>query len=194
MRLIVGITGATGAIYGIRLLEALRDKAVETHLVLSSWGARTVELETRYSVAEVKALATRWYSPEDLAAPISSGSFVVDGMVIAPCSMKTLAGVVHGYSDNLIVRAADVTIKEQRPLVLVARETPLSPIHLKNMLDLARLGVTIMPPMPAFYCKPQSVDDVVNHLVGKILDRFGIMHDLFVRWGSHEEDGVQCTS
>lgn len=186
MRLVVGITGATGAIYGIRTLEALRSSGVESHLVISPWGEKTIEAEASHSVEAVKALAFRCYDPSDLGAPISSGSYLTEGMVIVPCSMKTLAAIANGYSENLIERAADVTIKEHRPLVLVVRETPLSAIHLENMLKLARLGVTIMPPMPAFYCGPRSIDDIVNHLVGKVLDKFNIQHDLFQRWGSSE--------
>lgn len=187
MRLIVGTTGATGAICGIRILEALRDKGVESCLVVSRWGEKTITAETPYSVEQVKALSTRWYDPADLGAPISSGSYPTAGMVVAPCSMKTLAAIASGYSDNLLARAADVTIKEHRPLVLVARETPLNAIHLENMLKLARLGVTIMPPVPAFYCRPQSIDDVVNHLVGKVVDSFNIDHNLFRRWGTCDE-------
>ncbi|MGE5586762.1 MAG: UbiX family flavin prenyltransferase [Clostridia bacterium] len=188
MRLVVGITGATGAIYGIRVLEALKSSGVESHLVISSWGEKTIEVETSHSVEAVKALASHCHDPSDLDAPISSGSHLTEGMIVVPCSMKTLAGIANGYSENLIERAADVTIKEHRPLVLVVRETPLSAVHLENMLKLARLGVTIMPPVPAFYCHPQSVDDIVNHLVGKILDRFGLRHDLFQRWGSCEHE------
>ncbi|MGE5585884.1 MAG: UbiX family flavin prenyltransferase [Bacillota bacterium] len=184
MRLVVGITGATGAIYGIRMLDALRSAGVESHLVVSPWGERTIEVETPHTVETVKALASCCYDHSDLAAPISSGSYLTDGMVIVPCSMKTLAAVGNGYSSNLIERAADVTIKEGRPLVLVVRETPLSAIHLESMLKLARLGVTIVPPMPAFYCHPRSVDDIVNQLVGKVLDRFGVPHGLFPRWGA----------
>lgn len=182
MRLVVAITGATGAIYGIRLLEALKDRGMESCLVVSKWAERTITAETSHSVDDVRSLSTHWYEPDDLAAPISSGSYATAGMVIAPCSMKTLGAIANGYSDNLVARAADVTMKERRPLVLVPRETPLSAIHLENMLKLARLGVTIMPPMPAFYCNPQSVDDIVNHLVGKVLDVFGVDHNLFRRW------------
>jgi 4-hydroxy-3-polyprenylbenzoate decarboxylase len=182
VRVVVGITGATGVIYGIRLLQAFMDAGVESHLVVSEWGGKTIEVETSYTIEEVKSLATYCYDPLDLTASIASGSLLIDGMVIAPCSMKSLAAIATGYSENLISRAADVTIKEQRPLVLVVRETPLSAVHLENMLKLARLGVAIMPPMPAFYCRPQSIDDVVNHLVGKILDRFCIKHNLFSRW------------
>ena len=183
MRLIVGITGASGAIYGIRLLEVLKAiGGIETHLVLSKWGEQTIELETSYTVEAVRQLATVNHPLEDLAATISSGSFRTDGMVILPCSMKTLASIAHGLSDNLLTRVADVMLKEGRKLVLCPRETPLSPIHLENMLKLAGYGVRIIPPMPAFYNQPQSLDDIINHSVMKILDQFDIPTDLAKRW------------
>ncbi|GAA3101361.1 bagremycin/ferroverdin biosynthesis UbiX family decarboxylase BagM/FevK [Streptomyces rectiviolaceus] len=175
MRLIVGMTGATGAVLGVRLLTELRgNPQVETHLVLSRWARATVELETGLSAREVAALADVSYSPDDQGAAISSGSFPVDGMVIVPCSMKTLAGIRTGYADGLLARAADVTLKERRRLVLVPRETPLSEIHLENMLALARMGASIVPPMPAFYNRPGSVDDIVDHIVARVLDQLGI--------------------
>ena len=174
MRLIVGITGATGTIYAVRALERLRDAGVETHLVLSRWGARTLLHETRYTVAQVEALATEVHAPNDLGASIASGSCRADGMIIAPCSMKTLGAVAHGVGDGLIHRAADVTLKERRRLLLVVREAPLSEIHLSNMLTLARMGSIILPPMPAFYTHPTSVDDIIDHTVSRILDQFGI--------------------
>jgi len=164
------------------MLQALNSLGIESDLVISQWGERTIGLETPYSVAAVKAYASRCYDICDLGAPISSGSYPTDGMVVVPCSMKTLAGIANGYSENLIQRAADVTIKERRPLVLVVRESPLSPIHLENMLRLARLGVAIMPPMPAFYSRPESLQDIIDQLVGKVLDVFGIQHDLAKRW------------
>jgi 4-hydroxy-3-polyprenylbenzoate decarboxylase len=173
VRLIVGITGATGAVLGVRLLQRLRPMPeVQTHLVLSRWARTTIELETGLSVREVHDLADVAYSPDDQGAAISSGSFRTDGMVIAPCSMKTLAGIRAGYADGLIGRAADVVLKERRPLVLVPRETPLSEIHLENMLTLAKLGVRIVPPMPAFYHRPSSVDDIVDHITTRVLDQF----------------------
>ena len=175
MRLIVAITGATGAVFGVRLLEHLRAMPeVETHLVLSRWARTTVELETGYSVREVGALADAVYAPDDQGAAISSGSFRTDGMVIAPCSMKTLAGIRAGYADGLVGRAADVVLKERRPLVLVPRETPLSEVHLENMLALARQGVRIVPPMPAFYHRPSTVDEIVDHITVRVLDQFNL--------------------
>lgn len=183
LRLVVGMTGATGAILGIRLLEALRSHGVETHLVLSEWAERTIRIETSYTRDEVRALADAYYHDTNQAAAISSGSFPVDGMVIVPCSMKTLAAIAHGLADRLIVRAADVTLKERRRLVLVPRETPLSTVHLRNMLTLSELGVSMVPPMPAFYNDPTSIDDVVGHVVARVLDQFGIANDLTRRWG-----------
>jgi 4-hydroxy-3-polyprenylbenzoate decarboxylase len=182
MRLIVGITGATGAIYGVRLLERLRDAGAETHVVISRWGARTLIHETDWTRARVEQLATAAYSPADMGAAISSGSFRTDGMVVAPCSAKTLAAIAHGYSDNLVHRAADVTLKERRRLVLVVRETPLSDIHLQNMLTLSRMGAVMLPPVPAFYHKPQNVDAIVDHTVARILDQFGIEVAGAPRW------------
>ncbi|QSO51392.1 UbiX family flavin prenyltransferase [Alicyclobacillus curvatus] len=182
MQLIVGITGATGAIWGIRTLETLNSLGIESHLILSKWAEATIHMETDMDVATVRELASVSYSAQDQAAAISSGSYPVDGMIIAPCSMKTLASIRLGLADNLIARAADVTIKESRKLVLVPRETPLSPIHLENMLRLAELGVKIVPPMPAFYNHPESVDDIVNHTVARVLDQFGIESNLTTRW------------
>ena len=182
-RLIVAITGATGAIYGVRLLEMLRDAAVETHLVLSPWGRRTLLHETSYTVDEVQRLATVTYQPGDQGAAISSGSFLTMGMAIVPCSMRTLGAVAHGLGDNLIHRAADVVLKERRRLLLAPREAPLSEIHLENMLKLSRMGVVICPPMPGFYQRPESVDDLVNHSVVRMLDQFGIHIEGPGRWG-----------
>ena len=182
MRLIVGITGATGAIYGIRFLERLRTHGVEAHLVVSRWGARTLLHETSYTREQVEALAHTSYAPADMGAAISSGSFQTSGMVVAPCSAKTLAAIAHGYGENLIHRAADVILKERRQLVLVVREAPLSAIHLENMLKLSRMGAVILPPVPAFYNHPRSVDDVVEHTVTRMLDQFGIEVPGAVRW------------
>jgi len=181
-RLIVAITGATGAIYGVRVLQRLRDAGVETHLVISRWGARTLLHETSWSREEVEALAAATYAPADMGAVISSGSFRTEGMVIAPCSAKTLAAIAHGYGDNLVHRAADVVLKERRKLVLAVREAPLSEIHLENMLKLARMGTVILPPMPAFYNRPQSIDDIVDHTVARILDQFGLDVPDAMRW------------
>jgi 4-hydroxy-3-polyprenylbenzoate decarboxylase len=188
MRLIVGMTGATGAILGIRLLEILKNKPeVETHLVLSRWARSTIELETDHSIRDVRALADEVHGPDEQGSPISSGSFPVDAMVIVPCSMKTLAGIRTGYADSLVLRAADVTLKERRPLVLVPRETPLSPIHLENMLALAKLGVAIVPPMPAFYNHPRSISDIVDHLVYRILDQLDLTVEIPAGWSGMAE-------
>jgi 4-hydroxy-3-polyprenylbenzoate decarboxylase len=181
-RLIVAITGATGAIYGVRVLQRLREAGVETHLVISRWGARTLLHETTWSREQVEALASATYAPADMGAVISSGSFRTDGMIIAPCSAKTLASIAHGYGDNLVHRAADVVLKERRKLLLAFREAPLSEIHIENMLKLARMGTVILPPMPAFYNHPQTVDDVVEHTVARILDQFGIEVPSAMRW------------
>jgi 4-hydroxy-3-polyprenylbenzoate decarboxylase len=182
MRIIVGITGASGAIFGVRLLEALRKAGVETHLVISKWGARTLAHETVYSFEQVQAMASVCHNPNDQGAVISSGSFATDGMIIAPCSVRTLAAIAQGVGDNLVHRAADVVLKERRKLVLMVRESPLHEIHLENMLRLTRMGAVVMPPMPAFYNHPQSLDDMVNHLVMRALDQFGITLDLMKRW------------
>ena len=183
-RLIIGITGATGAIFGIRLLEALRGSTVETHLIVSKWGAHTLGQETSYSPDRVRQMATVSYSPGDQGAAVSSGSFLTAGMVIAPCSMRTLAAIASGQSDNLVHRAADVVLKERRKLVLLVRETPLNDIHLENMLKLSRMGAVILPPVPAFYNHPRSLDEMVDHIVMRTLDQFGIHTDLAERWGS----------
>ncbi|MBD2830541.1 UbiX family flavin prenyltransferase [Streptomyces globisporus] len=183
MRLIVGMTGATGAILGVRLLERLAaDPAVETHLVLSRWARATIELETGRTARDVAELADVVHNSEDQGAAISSGSFRTDGMVVVPCSMKALAGIRTGYAEGLVSRAADVVLKENRPLVLVPRETPLSHIHLENMLALARMGVRIVPPMPAFYNHPRTTDDIVDHIVARILDQFDIEVPSARRW------------
>lgn len=182
MRLVVAMTGATGAAMGIRLLEVLAELDVETHLILSDWARATIKIETDYTVEEVRALATHAYGARDLAAGISSGSFRTDGMVVCPCSMKTLSAIRIGFSDNLISRAADVTLKERRRLVLVAREAPLSEIHLENMHYLARMGTVIFPPTVAYYGRPTSVDEVTNYIVGRIIDQLGIEHSLINRW------------
>lgn len=182
LKLIVGMTGATGAIYGVRLLQRLREIGAETHLVISRWGARTLLHETPHSREQVEALATVAYAPADMGAAISSGSFRTDGMIVAPCSAKTLAAVAHGFGENLIHRAADVTLKERRRLVLVVREAPLSDIHLENMLKLSRMGAVVLPPMPAFYNHPRTVDEIVDHTVSRVLDQFGIEMGGAVRW------------
>jgi flavin prenyltransferase len=181
-RLVVGITGASGAIYGIRLLERLRELDVETHLVVTSWARVTIEHETGYTLAQTKALADVTYGEGDQAAAISSGSFLTHGMVVAPCSTKTLAAIANGFSHNLVARAADVTLKERRRLVLVVRESPLSAIHLRNMLTLAEMGVSICPPVPAFYNKPASIDDIVDQTVVRVLDQLELNVSTPARW------------
>jgi 4-hydroxy-3-polyprenylbenzoate decarboxylase len=182
MKLIVAITGATGAIFGVRLLQALQGTSVETHLVVSKWGARTLVHETPYTLEQVEQMATAHYSSLDQGAPISSGSFVTGGMVVAPCSMRTLAAIAGGNGDHLVHRAADVILKERRKLVLIARESPLNEIHLENMTKLCRMGVVILPPVPAFYNHPRTLDDMVDHIVMRILDQFDIHLDLTGRW------------
>jgi flavin prenyltransferase len=187
MKIIVGITGATGAIYGVRLLERLREAGVETHLVISRWGARTLIHETPYSREQIEALASVSYPPGDMGAAISSGSFRTDGMIIAPCSAKTLAAIAHGYGDNLIHRAADVVLKERRRLVLAIREAPFSDIHLENMLKLSRMGAVVLPPLPAFYNHPRTIDDLVDHSVSRMLDQFGLETSGVERWAGEME-------
>jgi 4-hydroxy-3-polyprenylbenzoate decarboxylase len=182
MKIVVGISGATGSIYGIRLLEALKRMEIESHLVLSRWAETTIKVETSYSVDDVKNLASFVHSSSNQAAIISSGSFITDGMVVAPCSMKTLSAISHGYTDNLLTRAADVVLKEKRKLVIVPREAPLNEIHLENMLRLARMGVVILPPMPAFYNNPKDIDEIVDHTVSRIIDQFGIDNAISKRW------------
>lgn len=186
MRLVVAMTGASGAVYGVRLLQALTARDVEVHLILSRAAREIIHRETSATVEEVITLAARAYSEEDLGAPPASGSFRHQGMIVAPCSMKTLAGIAAGYAANLIQRAADVTIKEQRRLVLLPRETPLSAIHLENMLKLARLGVVIMPPLPAFYLRPATLDEAVDQTVGRVLDFFGLAPPDLPRWGDED--------
>ena len=183
MRLIVGISGASGVVYGIRLLEVLRSHAeVETHLVISNGGKLNIALETGYSLKQVEKLATEVHSDQNLAASIASGSFHTDGMVISPCSMKTLSGVVNSYADTLMIRAADVVLKERRRLVLVPREMPLHEGHCRLLLEASRMGAIIAPPMPAFYNEPQTVDDIINHTIGRLLDLFGIDSGIVKRW------------
>jgi flavin prenyltransferase len=184
LRLVVGISGASGVIYGLRTLEILHSMKIETHVVLSQWGEKNIEIETDKTIEYVRSLATALYGNDSLAAPISSGSFLHSGMIIVPCSMKTLASIANGYDETLISRAAGVTLKESRLLVVVPRETPLSRIHLQNMLKLAEAGAVILPAMPGFYHKPTSLQDMIDHLVGKIIDQFNIRNNLSRRWGS----------
>lgn len=183
MRLVVGISGSTGAVYGIRLLEVLRNEpGAETHLVISRAAERTIPWETAYSAEGVRKLADHWYPVSDIGAELSSGSFKTDGMVIAPCSVKSLASIASGVCDNLLARAADVTLKERRRLVLLLRESPLTLVHIRNMETVTQMGAIVAPPLPAFYNHPQSVDDIVNHAVGRVLDLFGLDVGLVKRW------------
>ena len=183
MRLVIGISGSSGVIYGIRMLEMLRTfDDVETHLVMSRYGRLNIELETDYRPGDVEALADVVHSERNQAASISSGSFGVDGMIVAPCSMKTLSGIVHSYADSLLVRAADVCLKERKQLVLMPRETPLHTGHCKLLYEASQLGAIIAPPMPAFYAKPATLDDLVNHTVSRVLDLFGLDTGQLQRW------------
>jgi len=183
MILIIGITGASGAIYGIRLLEVLSaNKEVEKHLIISEAGEEIIRYETDWELEQVRALADVCYDINDIGARLSSGSFKRDGMVIVPCSMKTLSALANSYADNLIARAGDITLKERKSLVLLARETPLHLGHLRNMVKLTEMGAIVFPPIPAFYHKPKTIQDLVDHTVGKVLDVFDIQHNLFPRW------------
>jgi 4-hydroxy-3-polyprenylbenzoate decarboxylase len=182
-RIVVGISGASGAIYGIRFLELLRGLPdVESHLVISAAAKRTIAEETDWAVADVEALATRRYSNKDIGAALASGSFKTDGMVVVPCSIKTAAGIAYCLADTLIGRAADVTLKEGRPLILVVRETPLHLGHLRVLTALAEMGVVLLPPMPAFYNRPKQIDDLVDHTLARALDRLGLPHRLVPEW------------
>ena len=183
MKLVLGITGSTGIIYGIRLLQVLKEKNIQTHLVMSQWAIKCIGMETDYTPKQIMDLATTLSDNKNMASSISSGTHKTSGMIIAPCSMKTLSSIANGYDETLVTRAAGVTIKESRKLVLMVREAPLSAIHIENMLKLAKLGVVILPPVTEFYTKPKSIDDIINHIVGKCLDQFDIEHDLYKRWG-----------
>lgn len=182
MRLVIGISGASGVVYGIRALEILKKLGVETHLILTEAARETIRLETNCKIAEVEGLATEAHGIGDITSKLASGSYRTDGMAIIPCSMKTLSGVASGYADNLLLRAAGVTLKERRPLVLVVRETPLTLIDLENMATAARAGAIVLPAMPAFYHRPKTIEDLVNQITGKALDLLGVEHDLYQRW------------
>lgn len=191
-RFIVGISGASGVIYGIRLLEILRPLPfIETHLVISNAAGQTIALETDYTPAQVEALADKTYRFRDIAASISSGSFKTDGMIVIPCSMKTLAGIAYSFSDNLLLRAADVVLKDRRKLIIVPRETPLHLGHLRLMTQVTELGTIVVPPMPAFYHRPKSIDDIINQTVNRLLDLLEIElnEDLFERWQGPSKQG-----
>ena len=183
-RIVVGISGASGVIYGLEMLKTLQDLGYESHVVLTEQARHNFLLETGHSLEEVEGAAFRLYDDHDLAAPISSGSFVTRGMVVIPCSIKSLSGIANSYGANLLVRAADVTLKERRPLVLVVRETPLHRGHLELMLTASSQGAVILPPVPAFYHKPETIADLIRHTLGKVLDCFDIPHQLFERWGA----------
>ncbi len=182
-KLVVGISGASGVIYGLEMLRVLKELGIETHAVISRAARTNFRIETSHAIEAVERLATRSYAEDDIAAPIASGSFLTTGMVVIPCSIKSLSGIANSYNTNLLVRAADVTLKERRPLVLVVRETPLHQGHLKLMLAAASMGATIMPPVPAFYHHPETIQDLIHQTVGKVLDSFRIPHQLFKRWG-----------
>lgn len=188
-RIIVGMTGASGVIYGVRALMHLRAiPDVETHLIMSEGARINIQIETGQDPDEVRALADVVHAPDNLAATIASGSFHTDAMIVIPCSVKTLSGIVNSYADNLLVRAADVCLKERRRLVLVVRETPLHKGHLEMLVRAADLGATILPPMPAFYHQPRSIEDIIDHTIGKVFDTLGIEHDLFRRWGEPKRE------
>ena len=187
MRLVVAISGASGAIYGIRALQALKELEVETHLVVTDAALQTIRLETDWKKSDVEGMATEVHRVDDITSKLASGSYHTDGMLVIPCSMKTLAGVACGYSDNLLLRAADVTLKERRRLVLVVRETPLSLIHIENMATVTRAGAIVLPAMPAFYHRPKTVQELVDQVVGKAMDLLGVEHRLYRRWGQGEK-------
>lgn len=188
-RIVVGISGASGVIYGVRLLEVLKEAGRETHLIVSKAGRLNIELETPHTFDRVASLAHAVYDPEDMAAAPASGSFLTEAMVVAPCTIKTLSGIANSYSDNLLIRAADVALKEKRKLVLVVRETPLHLGHLRLMLRAAEMGAHILPPVPSFYHRPKTIEDIIDHTIGKILDYLGIEHRLFRRWEGPAQAG-----
>jgi 4-hydroxy-3-polyprenylbenzoate decarboxylase len=182
-RIVVGISGASGVVYGVRMLRLLKEREIETHLIISEAGKKNIEIETDYKVSQVLALASHTYDNRDMAAALASGSFLTDGMVVIPCTVKTLSGIANCYTENLILRTADVTLKERRKLVLMVRETPLHKGHLRLMGMAADLGALILPPVPSFYHQPKTIEDIIDQTIGKIFDHFGIEHDLFRRWG-----------
>jgi len=187
-RIVIGISGASGVIYGVRMLELLKETDFETHLIISGSGRLNLEIETGYKPREVEAMADFVYEPMDMAASLSSGSFLTEGMVVIPCTIKSLSGIANSYNENLLVRAADVTLKEKRKLVLVVRETPLHIGHLRLMTLAAEIGAHLVPPVPSFYHRPKTIEDIIDQTIGKIFDYFGIEHDLFRRWGAEKKD------
>jgi 4-hydroxy-3-polyprenylbenzoate decarboxylase len=184
-RIIIGIAGASGVIYGVRMLNLIKEQDFETHLIISEAGKKNIEIETSYKASEVAAMADYTYDNRDVGAALSSGSFLTGGMVVAPCTIKTLSGIANSYTNNLLVRAADVTLKEKRKLVLVVRETPLHKGHLRLMTMAADMGAHILPPVPSFYNHPKTIDDIIDQTIGKIFDYLGIEHNLFRRWGEN---------
>jgi 4-hydroxy-3-polyprenylbenzoate decarboxylase len=182
-RIIVGLSGASGVIYGVRILSLLKEKGIETHLIISEAGKRNIEIETDYKADEVAAMATHVHDNKDVGASVASGSFLTDGMVVVPCTIKSLSGIANSYNNNLLVRAADVTLKEKRKLALVVRETPLHKGHLRLMTLAADMGAHILPPVPSFYHQPKTIDDIIDQTIGKVFDYLGIEHNLFKRWG-----------
>ena len=193
-RLVVGISGASGVTYGVRLLSVLKDTDYETHLIISKSGELNIKIETDYDPADVKALADYVYDHKNMAASLASGSFLTAGMVVVPCTIKTLSGIANSYNENLLVRAADVTLKEKRKLVLVVRETPLHKGHLRLMTMAADMGAHILPPVPSFYHMPKTIDDIIDQTIGKIFDYMGIEHDLFRRWGDDSKNSEKNDS
>jgi 4-hydroxy-3-polyprenylbenzoate decarboxylase len=181
-RIIIGIAGASGVIYGVHMLRLLKEKGLEIHLIISEAGKRNIEIETNYGVGEVEAMADVVYDDKDVGASLASGSFLTGGMVVAPCTIKTLSGIANSYTTNLLVRASDVTLKEKRKLVLVVRETPFHVGHLRLMTRAAQMGAHILPPVPSFYHQPKTIEDIINQTIGKVFDYMGIEHDLFKRW------------
>ncbi len=185
-RIVIGISGASGVTYGVRMLDVLRQTDLETHLIISNAGRLNIEIETRYKPADVEAMADFVYDHKDMAASLASGSFLTEGMVVVPCTIKSLSGIANSYNENLLVRTADVTLKEKRKLVLVVRETPLHVGHLRLMTQAAEMGAHILPPVPSFYHQPETIEDIIDQTIGKVFDYMGIEHDLFRRWGENK--------
>ena len=182
-RIVIGISGASGVIYGIKMLNLLQEKDFETHLIISDSGRKNIEIETSFKADDVAGMANYTYDNKDVGAALASGSYLTEGMVVVPCTIKTLSGIANSYTNNLLVRAADVTLKEKRKLVLVVRETPLHVGHLSLMTKAAQMGAHILPPIPSFYHQPKTIDDIIHQTIGKIFDYLGIEHHLFKRWG-----------
>jgi 4-hydroxy-3-polyprenylbenzoate decarboxylase len=182
-RIVIGISGASGVIYGIKMLSLLQEKDFQTHLIISESGRQNIEIETSYKADDVSAMADYTYDNRDVGAALASGSYLTAGMVVVPCTIKTLSGIANSYTNNLLVRAADVTLKEKRKLVLVVRETPLHMGHLSLMMKAAKMGAHILPPVPSFYHQPKTIDDIIHQTIGKIFDYLGIEHNLYKRWG-----------